>query len=451
MKHLLNLTAAMTLLALPGAAWADGDDAHSTTYEALLPGGGVVSEGAGVAQRISGTGIGEIEITGIPAGAEVVEVFVHWVMHGGFGPTVTLSSTFPAASADLSGTLIGTAPDTCWGIGDNHAYRADGSSVVTGNGTYTVDGFNYIDGVQDATGVSITVVYQDLSSADVTQVVLNDGAIFRESAVEPADSVANWSTPVGGPISRVRAHFAVSDGQQSSDGPTVVNGVEIAQDNWEGDGCLSPGCTDPIVGGDGAFWDDDTFDLTVYELVSEGSTQSIASIADPPGTDCLVWVAYTLEVTYPDPCMDDDDDGFTDCEGDCDDDDDDVFPGAQEVCNDVDDNCDGVIDDGVATLDWYPDLDGDGYGDEGVTPDTTCIVVADSVNNGDDCDDEDEDVNPDGVEVCEDGLDNDCNGDVDLNDEECATGCSCSTGAPGSGGLVALLLGAIALRRRRRG
>lgn len=44
--------------------------------------------------------------------------------------------------------------------------------------------------------------------------------------------------------------------------------------------------------------------------------------------------------------VDDDDDGFSENEGDCNDDDDTVSPGAAEICdNGVDDDCDSVIDD----------------------------------------------------------------------------------------------------------
>jgi len=52
------------------------------------------------------------------------------------------------------------------------------------------------------------------------------------------------------------------------------------------------------------------------------------------------------------------------------------------------------------------DEDGDGYAP------TDC--------GGDDCDDTDEDIYPGAVEDCEDKVDNDCDGDVDADDEDCA-------------------------------
>jgi hypothetical protein len=62
----------------------------------------------------------------------------------------------------------------------------------------------------------------------------------------------------------------------------------------------------------------------------------------------------------PDAPDDLDGDGYS-AEDDCDDSDEDVHPGAWELCDGVDNNCDGEIDEG-ATLTFYSDADGDGYG-----------------------------------------------------------------------------------------
>jgi hypothetical protein len=48
--------------------------------------------------------------------------------------------------------------------------------------------------------------------------------------------------------------------------------------------------------------------------------------------------------------MDDDGDGYTECQGDCSNDDSAVHPGASEVCDGIDNDCDGVIDDGGEAL-----------------------------------------------------------------------------------------------------
>jgi len=115
-------------------------------------------------------------------------------------------------------------------------------------------------------------------------------------------------------------------------------------------------------------------------------------------------------------------DGWTLDSSDCDDLDADVFPGADEVCNGVDDDCDGTVDEGEAIdmSTWYADADGDGYGDAGSTA-IACDAPTGYVEDATDCDDEDDAVNPDAVEVCN-GVDDDCDGETDTDDDDLTDG-----------------------------
>ncbi len=77
-----------------------------------------------------------------------------------------------------------------------------------------------------------------------------------------------------------------------------------------------------------------------------------------------------------------------------------INPGVAESCNGIDDDCDGVVDNGC-------DGDGDGYCATGKT-----ITAGTSAcpNGGGDCDDANFNVNPGKIEICGDGIDNNCNG-----------------------------------------
>ena len=88
--------------------------------------------------------------------------------------------------------------------------------------------------------------------------------------------------------------------------------------------------------------------------------------------------------------------------GDCNDGNSNVFTGATEVCDGIDNNCNSVIDEGC-------DQDGDGYCDSAKitigTP-STCP------KGGGDCKDTDKTINPGAIESCADGVDTNCDGNL---------------------------------------
>ena len=151
------------------------------------------------------------------------------------------------------------------------------------------------------------------------------------------------------------------------------------------------------------------------------------------------------------PDVQDADSDFFDCFDDCNDGNPAINPNIVEFCyDDTDNNCDGFIDDEdlECSCGSSVDLDSDGYRctdcddtNPLVNPSRT-EICNDGLNNdcnpntpdifdGDsdgyacdlECDDFDPAVNPDGLEICNDGKDNDCDGNSDgLDTEDC--GCA---------------------------
>ncbi|MBX2800647.1 MAG: putative metal-binding motif-containing protein [Myxococcales bacterium] len=100
---------------------------------------------------------------------------------------------------------------------------------------------------------------------------------------------------------------------------------------------------------------------------------------------------------------------------DCDDDDAMVSPVAEELCNGVDDDCNRSVDDGAADAPmWFTDADADGFGDA-LSAMASCTRPKGMVAQGTDCDDENTLIHPLALELC-DGIDNNCNLDVDDDD-----------------------------------
>lgn len=68
-----------------------------------------------------------------------------------------------------------------------------------------------------------------------------------------------------------------------------------------------------------------------------------------------------------------------------------------------------------SALTWYADADGDGHGNAANTS-ASCTPAAGQVASADDCDDADAAVSPGGTELCN-GIDDDCDGDIDDDDD----------------------------------
>jgi len=254
-----------------------------------------------------------------------------------------------------------------------------------------------------------------------------------------------------------------------------------------------------ITGGEGDY--DGDGDLTCEDCndTDAAASSGAAEICDGVDNNCDGILAPAES--------DADGDGFVGCLDDCDDTDAAVNPDATEVCDGVDTDCDGELpaDEADADLDGAPecvdcdDADGDrfpGNTEQCDGKDNDCMAgVPDDEADVDedgarvcdgDCDDFSDSVTPDNEseEDCNDARDNDCDGDIDLQDSDCfgggddddatgaddddfgdddddATGipgpgedgCACASSVAGGGSgawMGGFLLAGIAVRRRRR-
>ena len=122
--------------------------------------------------------------------------------------------------------------------------------------------------------------------------------------------------------------------------------------------------------------------------------------------------------------------GFVSSSTDCDDTDASANPGETEVCDGVDNDCDASVDEGVTST-YYADADSDGFGDA-TSPTDDCSAPVGYVIDATDCDDTTAAAYPGALEVC-DSIDNDCDAVIDQVDDDgdgwisatCAGGADC--------------------------
>ena len=170
--------------------------------------------------------------------------------------------------------------------------------------------------------------------------------------------------------------------------------VADSSDCDDTDSATYPGSIEYCGGGDedcdGTVDEDDAADASTWYADSDGDGFGNASVTD---VECVAPMGYVADST------------------DCDDTSSTTYPGADEYCDGHDDDCDGITDedDSMDAITWYVDSDGDGEGDPTVSADS-CYGATGYVQNNTDCDDSDVSLNTsdgdgDGYTSCE----SDCN------------------------------------------
>ena len=127
----------------------------------------------------------------------------------------------------------------------------------------------------------------------------------------------------------------------------------------------------------------------IHGQFQTGGLQTIVHVGD-------YWMVANFNGVFNSPTDDDDNDGYTEEQGDCDDTDANEFPGQN----------------------WYIDADGDGYPSSSVVacerPANGRLSSELSGNTNEiDCDDTDASISPGRYEIGHDGIDNNCDGEID--------------------------------------
>jgi hypothetical protein len=238
-----------------------------------------------------GSGTGSITVSGVSA--PVFHAFLYWN-----GPT---NSTDPAVNAAVTfngsavtGTNIGVSGDNNWGFQNTQAYRAEVTSLVTGNGTYGLADFVKPDA--DINGVALIVFYDNGNSGDDRNVVLWNG---DDSNCLAGGVPENWDETITGvPYQGGTASldFVVADGQLFEDDALVLNGNTLVPTGGIFQGDSTPhGSFDA----EGDLWDVKSFDMTSF--LSPGSNDlHLTTGADQ---DCLSLVVAAANVPAAAPVI----------------------------------------------------------------------------------------------------------------------------------------------------
>ncbi len=275
------------------------------------------------------------------------------------------------------------------------AYVSD-PSVVKESGIYKM----WYKAVSGPAGIG-----QLADSHDIGYATSPDGEVWTrlDDPVLYGGNVGDWNARLGIPsVIRINSKYYMYY-EADSDAPDYKAQIGLAESidgvTWQ---MFS---TDPVL----------TYgDIGVWNAHSSGVPNAMYLNGDV----CLFFHGkgtgsdpYKLGLARSSVCViDNDSDGFSPFT-DCDDNDAAIHPVATELCNSKDDDCNGEVDDVLIT--YWVDGDTDGYGDPEYPVDLVdCSTPVGYSDNSDDCDDECAECFPGNPEVF-DGLDNNCDGQVD--------------------------------------
>lgn len=275
-KSVAFALAAAVLAVLPGMASATNLTSFKTVFDTDFTAAGVGG--------MRGNGTGTISLSGVTG--TVSEAYLFW-----HGPT-NAASTNTGANANvtfngnaIAGTFLGISDNNCWGFANSMAYRANVSSLVTGNGSYTLA--NFMKPGVDINGASLIVFYQDGNGTNNRDVVMFNG---NDSNINNAFDAPGWNITLSGinyVAGNANAQFHVSDGQTFADAAVIVNGSTVAPA-----GSVFDGLTVPNAGFNQTLWD--IKDFSVTSLLSPGLNS--LNITSGVNSDCLSCIMIAIDL-----------------------------------------------------------------------------------------------------------------------------------------------------------
>ena len=183
-----------------GTAFAGATSTATINLSGLTPffnqriqGGGIVVDSAGMRTDVAftgGTHTPTFNIAGIPASGTVVNAYliINQLNYG------SLDTTFSLDGNPLTVSPAGFSADPNWGALSAITYRSDVTSIVTGNGNYTLGGAGESGDAYE--GAVLVVVYEDTTVTTDSIITLHNGSISQLDSPVAIPMEFNAGNPV---------------------------------------------------------------------------------------------------------------------------------------------------------------------------------------------------------------------------------------------------------------
>ncbi len=230
-----NCTQSAPTPATPAAKGApqvvmNGNESIATSYTVTACGLNYISANFNLNQRnFSGPGVGVAQpapfvVSGIPTCGKVLKALLYSSCESDGTTVINASITNPLlANSIFPMTVIGTGASKCWSRTASLAFRADITSIISGNGTYYLSGFPVgpAAGQDDVNGASLFIMYTDESQNYTGSIVIADGMMTSVSNPTLQTTISGFN--VCGPTSLTTNFMIIDDLQQVGDVDIQLN------------------------------------------------------------------------------------------------------------------------------------------------------------------------------------------------------------------------------------
>lgn len=184
-----------------------------------------------------GTGLPTtLTISGIPTCSQILKAYIWYTVSyiGASAQASNVDLTNPSSStANFPSVMLGTDIAKCWGETGTAVYRADVTSVITGNGNYILN-INGITGTlppvfnnpyDQIDGATLLIVYKDLSATYNGTIAIWDGNMTSVGG-NLTQTITGFTACAAS--ANANAFLIVSDMQDNSNGnahPSTLNGI----------------------------------------------------------------------------------------------------------------------------------------------------------------------------------------------------------------------------------
>jgi hypothetical protein len=257
-KHTLSALATLAILLF----FATRSSARELTLFQTVAKSDFVAVGVGGLRGVPGGGT--LNLTNVSG--TVTKAYLYWHGHAPGVPDFGIAGSVLFNDQLVTGPNVGVSAPDGWEplYAYGQAYRADVTSLITGNGLYTVRNFSPLG--TNVQGASLLVCFDDGNSANDRDIIIFDGNDSNQDSVFDA---SGWNLFIPGVNytagDQVALQLHVSDGQRSfRDGALILNNYTNTPEGHIFSGTAPYGSSFDYGYYQGSLWDIGTFDITSF-------------------------------------------------------------------------------------------------------------------------------------------------------------------------------------------